>query len=232
MTLVKNFNPKAQELKHTLNNSRDSLVLECKNTILKVDIFNEDYEKITTVNSKNVKIPLLELPLGEFVVEAKLSDKIIRIDLVKHNFVIDNTNASTQGKSIDILEGQGMMLDENLRLIKSVPKLSLESILARGKEKSNTNSKRKYFWVSLQVNNDLGGNKTMKLVDQKLANKLIKRNKLEHSSASEKLNDLTIWEVYNKKEFIKHQISNPKFIHSASSDVFNVTPYYSTENSL
>ena len=70
ITLLKNTNPKVKELKHNLNASRDSLIMECEKTIYKVEIFNEDYEKIIIVEDFKSKIPLLDLPAGEFIVEA------------------------------------------------------------------------------------------------------------------------------------------------------------------
>lgn len=228
-TLLKNYNPKAKELKHSLNHSKDSLLLECENTILKVEIFNGDYEKITEIDGYNAQISLLDLPAGKFVIEAKLADKNIVMDLIKYDNINEDSDASTRK---NITEGSGMMLDENLRLVKSPPKHSISSILSRGKSKKATNTKQKHYWVINEVNNELGARKTMKLVDQESADKMIKKNKLEHNSRAGKLNELIVWEVYNTTQFMKHQISNPDFVYSSSSDVFNVNPYYSTENSI
>jgi hypothetical protein len=230
VTLLKNYNPKAKELKHSLNNSKDSLLLECENTILKVEIFNGDYEKITKIDNHKAQISLLDLPAGQFVVEAKLADKNIVMDLIKYDIIEEDPNTS---KHKDITEGSGMMLDENLRLVKSPPKHSIASILSRGKRKKEINKKQKYYWVVNEVNNEHGARKTMKLVNQDVAEKMIRKNKLEHSSSTAgKLNKLTVWEVYNTTLFMKYQISNPDFVYSPSSDFFNINPYYSTENSL
>ncbi|BAO74923.1 hypothetical protein [Winogradskyella sp. PG-2] len=227
ITLLKNYNPKAQELKHSLNHSRDSLLMECESTILKIEIFNEDYEKTTIVDAPEIKISLIDLPAGKFVIEAKLVDKSIIMDLIKYDF---EYKKSTQSK--EVAEGKGMMLDENLKLIKSTPKRSIESLLTRGKRKKITDRKQKYYWVINEVNNDLGARKTMKLVNQESADKMIKRNRLENNSVVGKLNELTVWEVYNTQQFMKRQISNPDFVYSSSSDFFNVDPYYSKETSI
>ena len=82
-TLLKNNHPKAKELKHHLNTTKDSLLLACEKTIIQVDIFNEDYENILIVEDSSAQISLNEVPAGEFFVEVKLADKIIVMNLIK-----------------------------------------------------------------------------------------------------------------------------------------------------
>lgn len=231
-TLLKNYNPKTKELKHSLNKTRDSLILGCDKTILKVEIFNEDYEKIIPVNDHKAQIALHDIPVGRFVVEAKLVDKIVIMNLIKHDYLEANSNSKMSRDTKGIVEGKGMMLDENLNAIKTSPNRSIEFILTRGTRKKNTHKKQNFYWVLSEVNNKIGSSKTMRLVDKKSVDRMIKNNKLEHNTVSGRLNELTVWEVYNTSKFMRNQMSNPNFIYSSTSDLFNVVPYYSKESSL
>jgi len=229
VTLLKNFNPKAAELIHNLNNSNDSLVIQSKKTIIKVDIFNEDYEKMIEINDNEAQISLDEIPIGKFVVEVKLEDKIIVMDIIKYE-QMDNSNLTQNNE--ETAEGKGMMLDEKLNLIKSAPKNSIEFLLTREKSNKKRNKKQTFFWTLTKVNNESGSSKTMRLVMKESVEKMILRNKLENNSTSGKLNELIIWEVYDTTKFMENQVSNPDFVYSSTSDVFNTSPYYSTENNI
>ena len=72
----------------------------------------------------------------------------------------------------------------------------------------------------------------MKLVNKESVDRMILKNKQENNSASGKLNELTVWEVYNTTKFMKYQVSNPNFIYSITSDLFNTSPYYTTEDKI
>ena len=223
--LLKNFNPKAKELKHQLNKSRDSLILSCEQPILKVDIFNEDFEMIVTVEGSNTKIPLHNLPIGEFVVEAKLEDKIILMEIVRYEIDTSSEQASIQQN--EKLYESGTMLDENMKPIKSSSNNRIENMLSPGKVKKSKNTK-KFFWVVLIKNDKTGSSQTMKLVDESLVTKLIKRNKLEVNNAKDKINELRVWEVYDTSKFMRAQLADPNYFTSSSSELFNVIPYYVT----
>ncbi|EDP72275.1 hypothetical protein FBALC1_14277 [Flavobacteriales bacterium ALC-1] len=229
--LLKNFNPKAQDLEHTLNATKDSLILGYEKSILNVEIFNEDYEKKITVEDTETQISLSDLPAGKFVVHAKLEDKIIVMGILKRERINDADNSNMLLDKGDIAEGKGMMLDESLNLIKNSPKQSIEFILTRGKPHKQATKKRKFYWISFKINNESGSVRTMRLADQKSVDKLISRNKKEHASPSGKINELIVWEVYNTSKFMELQMSNPEFIKSITSEFFNVTPYYKSVNS-
>ena len=227
-TLLKNYNPKVRELKHNLNYAGDTLILASEKTILKVDIFNEDYEKLVVIEAFNAQIPLRDLPEGKFVVEVKLVDKVILMDIIKYN----DTNETENSSISDVAEGQGMMLDEGLNIIKNAPNTSIEYILTREKKRNTSNNSQKFYWILVKINNESGSNKTMKLVDQKSADRMIVKNKLENSSTFGKFNELIVWEVYNTSKFMEQQVLNPDFMYSLTSDLFNTTPYYSTQKSV
>jgi len=227
ITLLKNYNPKAQELKHSLNKTKDSLILGSENTILKVEIFNEDYEDVVVVDDQKAHIALNNLPAGKFVIETKLTDKVIVMDLIKYED-FNETAKVTALKKKNIAEGKGMMLDESLNLVKSTPKRSVGFMLNRGKAKKQNQKKQKFYWTITIVNNEIGSNNTMRLVDQESVERMILKNKIVNKGSSNKLNELIVWEVYNTSKFMEYQVSNPDFIYSLNSEYFNTTPHYST----
>ncbi len=86
-TLIQNRNYRAAELKHNLNSSGDSLILEGLRSIHKVVIFNDNFTKTFTVEDKNTKIPLVDLPLGRFTTEVELDKKLIVMTLLRHTTI-------------------------------------------------------------------------------------------------------------------------------------------------
>ncbi|WP_299105016.1 hypothetical protein [uncultured Winogradskyella sp.] len=225
-TLIKNTHPQARELKHSLNKTKDSLVLECDHKIVNVDFFNEDFEKTVIVEDLKTKISLEDFPEGKFIIEAKLTDKIILIDLIKHEEYKSNDLTNINEPA----EGQGMMLDETLTVIKNAPNKSISFMLTREKATQQNTTTNKFYWVISQTNNKIGSSKTMKLADQKSVDRMILKHKVELDSDCGKLNELTIWEVYNTREFMEKQVSNPDFVYTSTTDSFNRTPYYATKN--
>lgn len=83
-TLYQNVNVRAKELKHNLNRTGDSLILKCERTIYEVVIFNDDFERVVRVRDKETIIPIADVPVGRFIVEALLSDKLIVITLLRN----------------------------------------------------------------------------------------------------------------------------------------------------
>tara|TARA_R110002033_G_scaffold20962_2_gene52487 strand:- start:1853 stop:2827 length:975 start_codon:yes stop_codon:yes gene_type:complete len=83
-TLYQNVNVRAKELKHNLNKTGDSLILKCERTIYEVVIFNDDFERVVRVRETEAIIPIADVPVGRFIVEALLSDKLIVITLLRN----------------------------------------------------------------------------------------------------------------------------------------------------
>jgi hypothetical protein len=83
-TLIQNYNPRAKDLKHHLNKTEDSLILESNRLIEKVGIFNSAFEKKLYLYKNKVKISLKDVPVGRFVTEVKYDDKLILITLIRH----------------------------------------------------------------------------------------------------------------------------------------------------
>ncbi len=76
-TFEKNVNYRAKDLKQSFNEHNDSLILKSDKLISRVDIFNENYSRSVYVNSNETTIDLGSLPLGEFIVQARLDRKRI-----------------------------------------------------------------------------------------------------------------------------------------------------------
>ena len=88
------------------------------------------------------------------------------------------------------------------------------------------------FWISYIVNNGTSSRKIMKMVNHNEVDKLIKKLKTENKTSKGKLNTLTAWEIYKPSEFMEEQVANPDYVHSTSSNLFNVVPYYSSSKDL
>jgi hypothetical protein len=229
INLIKNTHPKARVLDHILNETRDSLILKSETTILQVEIFNEDYENLIIVENGGIQIPLKELPSGKFVVEAKLTDRIIVMDLIKRDSANDRSNATVSFNGDDLPGGIGMMLDEQQNIVKHSPTTSIEYIFTRSKSNKKTTKKQKFYWTITKVNNGMTSNKTMRLANQETVDKMISKHKLETKTSNGRLNELLVLEVYDKTKFIASQVANPDYINSYTSEFFNVSPYYTSE---
>jgi len=83
-TLYQNVNVRAKELKHKLNDTGDSLVFKCERTVYEVVIFNDDFERVIKVRDTDAVIPIADIPVGRYIIEALLSDKLIVITLLRN----------------------------------------------------------------------------------------------------------------------------------------------------
>ena len=66
------------------------------------------------------------------------------------------------------------------------------------------------------------------MATQTEVDKLIAKHKIESKTNQGKLNELTIWEVYDTAKFMEKQTENNNYINSITSRLFNVNPYYSS----
>lgn len=107
-TLYQNVNVRAKELKHKLNESGDSLIFKCERTVYEVVIFNDDFERVIKVRDTEAKIPIADVPVGRYIIEALLSDKLIVMTLLRNEsfdtrpkspLITDNSNLF--GKKIE-----------------------------------------------------------------------------------------------------------------------------------
>lgn len=101
-TLIQNVNVRAKELKHSLNKTGDSLILEGERTIYKVVIFNKDYEQSLTVKDSKIIIPLNNIPVGRFVIEAAMPDRLIVITLLRNEAIRSAINKPQQRRKTSL----------------------------------------------------------------------------------------------------------------------------------
>jgi hypothetical protein len=228
--LQKNTNPKAQELKHNLNKTRDSLMMASDNTIFKVEIFNEDFEKVIIVEGLESHIPLTNLPSGKFVVEVQLSDKIIVMHLVRPDYCIDMSNSNKTSGEKPIADAKHLSLAGTKN--KNLSQHSIEFLLSGRKPKQTSHKNQNFYWTLVKVNTGNTSSKTMRLANQKTVDKIISKHNLEIKTSIGERNELIIWEVYNRTKFMQYQIANPDYINSSVSDLFNVSPYYTSQNNI
>ena len=86
-TFQENDNYDARELKQIFKKQEDSLILESESVIRQVDIFNKNFMKSFVVNANVSKIDLSILPLGEFIVQARLGQKRIIMYVFKREAI-------------------------------------------------------------------------------------------------------------------------------------------------
>lgn len=103
---------------------------------------------------------------------------------------------------------------------------SISDMLNWNSKKPNTSNK--VFWISHTINSGTYSRKIMKMVTHTEADHLIAKYKAENQTQQGKLNELTIWEVFDTTNFIKKQTQNSEYIESKNSDFFNTVPYFSS----
>lgn len=90
----------------------------------------------------------------------------------------------------------------------------------------------KSYWVEYVISNGNSSYKTLRFASKALVDQMIAKNKIEVQSVKGKLNDLTIWEIYDTTKFLRFKRLNPNFSQTTQSEYFNVKPYYTSRNSI
>lgn len=309
-TLYQNVNVRAKELKHNLNNTGDNLIFKCERTIYEVVIFNDDFERVIKVRDNDVVIPIADVPVGRYIVEALLSDKLIVITLLRNEpfdfreaaplitdssdlfgtksapkkeviaannlekiekptieediKVTEETKKSappkkkTYGeesymKRIDlavagkkatpakkeispteketIAEKKRPMMS-SLSLFKSKDKVTKTPVEATIPDIELAKSNRIYstYWVVYKINNGQSSEKIQKMSDQDAVDRLIKKNEIDKNTKTGRLNELTVWTVYDPTKFVQHKRKNKEDYMNIASESFKIEPYYQTEH--
>ena len=127
-------------------------------------------------------------------------------------------------EEIEIIDS--VVLNEGNTNLQPKPKTSLSGMLNWKAKKPNTSEK--VFWIAHIVNSGTTSRKSMKLVSQSEIDRIIAKHKIESKTNQGKLNKLTVWEVYDTVKFMQKQAENPDYINSAVSNLFDVSPYYSS----
>jgi hypothetical protein len=234
--LIQNVNVRAKELKHKLNSTGDSLILVSERKIYTVEIFNNNFERKVHVKDKKVTISLRDLPVGKFLVEATLVDKLIVMTLLR-NEPFNNVKKETlkSKKVTQVIDKPKKITTKENALNDESSALSTTSSIYKGNDLKtvgnlsiNTNTKTKSYWVEYKINNGHNSQKITRMADKKLVEKFIARNKIEMKTKSGRLNELVIWEVYDTSAFMKFKRLNANNLN-ADSESFNSIPYFKTE---
>ncbi|NRD23915.1 hypothetical protein HNV10_11715 [Winogradskyella litoriviva] len=214
----KNDNSTATELLvvQKLNKSGDSLILESeKLKIRQVDILNDNYFETIKIDSIKTKIGLNKLPVGNYVIQARIK---------KHWIVMYFEKTKDLAKGLNIIDN------------KNNTKLNLVSIETKDLKNDSINSKQNLYkkntmyWVVYETNSPFSTTKTMSLKYPEEIDDLIAKIKLDVKSKSGENNKLLVYEVYNTSEFMNMQLKNRLYYKNTKSDYFNVIPLYSSEN--
>ncbi|WP_456439617.1 hypothetical protein [Psychroserpens sp.] len=209
ITFQSNVNHDARNLKQSLNETGDSLILESKKTIRQVDILNEDFFKSINIDSTKTAIDLNILPIGNFIITARIGRKRIVMYLEKSKLEI--LKESNLDSSVN--------KDEYIDRSDSSPKQKPNTILENEKT---------LFWVVSESNSNFGSSKTMRLEYKSYIDKLISKIKLELKTDIGKHNKLFVYEIYDRSKFMTKQLRNSVYYKSETSEFFNVVPIYNS----
>ncbi|WP_456439616.1 hypothetical protein [Psychroserpens sp.] len=257
VTFHENTNYRANVLHQSLDEDGKHLLLESKTEqITKVDIFNNDFSEIIDVYSNNTKIDINILPLGNFVIQARIGQKRIIMYLEKSNDVkiaasnqkevelnINNlpsqqiSNKISKEKNEDVKIASSDQKVENT-VNKGVKPSTIGNVVIADNEKhayvvseSNKITKKNnssFYWVVSESNSGFGSSKSMRLEYKEDVAKLISKVKLELKSNVGKNNILLVYEVYNRSKFMTKQLRNSVYYKTEKSNFFNVVPIYAS----
>ncbi|MBL85910.1 MAG: hypothetical protein CMO82_04545 [Winogradskyella sp.] len=225
-TLLKNINYRASELHHSLNKTGDTLILRGERNIDKVEIFNSDFQKAYIVNSLDTKISLADIPVGRFVTEVKVNDKLIIITLLRHE-TFEEKIETTETTEIDT-EEQNSIFRQSTYENKSEGK-SIASSDVKEKLEEPTKKPVRFYWIVKQINKGHSSSKKMRIGDKEVVDKMIAQHKIDLKSKAGKHNKLTIWEVYDTSKFLRFKRQNPNYATLKKADCFNTNPFYESE---
>ncbi|MBU2929211.1 hypothetical protein [Winogradskyella psychrotolerans] len=82
------------------------------------------------------------------------------------------------------------------------------------------------YWVIYKVDNGSTSEKALKIADQKTVDRMIRKIEIDMQTTTGRLNELTIWKIYNTTDFVRHKRKNKKNYMHIESDSFNLVPYY------
>ncbi|WP_229719548.1 hypothetical protein [Winogradskyella haliclonae] len=248
--MIQNVNFRAKELKHYLNKAEDSLTLEAERTIYKVNIFNKDYDETIEVKDKKIRIPLYDLDIGRYVIEAILLDKRIIIVLFRNEPLVnpytteitslekDTISVFEEEKPIALvdnseyseIETEKTKEDTNSDSKNISDLLNYKRPIVKKTFKKKKERKRKYnYWVYSKVNSGHYSKTIRKMATKKEIERMIRRNQLDIKTLKGQSNILKIWEVYNATLFLKHKELDKDFINT-KSPYFNEIPFYTTDS--
>lgn len=95
---------------------------------------------------------------------------------------------------------------------------------------SKANSVTSKYWVLYKINNGSSSEKVLKMADQKTVDRLIHKIEIDMKTSTGRLNELTVWQIYNTDNFVLHKRKNKAHYMNTESDSFNMVPYFKKEN--
>ncbi|WP_405573222.1 hypothetical protein [Winogradskyella sp. Asnod2-B02-A] len=299
-TLFQNVNVRANELKHNLNEAGDSIIFKCERTVYEVVIFNDDFERVIKVRDTDAVIPIADIPVGRYIVEALLSDKLIVITLLRNesfnlpkqdDLVADSSDlfgkktapkkevVASIEPSIETLEieveEEAEIVAENVPplnndifgeesnikktdlavagkkaepkpkpTVAKEPKKSSLSLFNTKAKPTTTKPKRSTrvvdaaranrivstYWVEYKINNGQSSQKIQKLGDQETVDRMIRKIEIDMKTKAGRLNELTVWTVYDPPKFVEHKRLNKTDFTKVASESFKMKPYYKKVN--
>lgn len=210
--LRKNYNFNARELRQSLNETKDSLILDSDSTIYKVQFLQlPDFKESFHPYSKQVTLPIHNLPLGRNTIAVHTNRKIILLNIEKHK-ELPKIEPKKQIPIRDLL---------NKKTLNDSFKLKTSSV--KFKEEIRTG-----YWVVSYTDNRFSSHFLSRLVNEKTKNRLIYKNKADLKSFTGKYNRLVVWEVYDVDLFIESKIESKNRFKIVAKG-FNEIPIYKSQ---
>lgn len=242
-TLYQNVNSRAKELKHNLNKTGDTLIFSCARTIFEVVIYNDDFERVVRVRDLEARIPIADVPVGKYMVETLLRDKLIVVTLLRNEDIepqepkeliaevakpIEKPVAVSKPKSP--ISSQSSIKKPNLAAAGKKPKTVRKRRPKPEVKRTITKKPQPTYWIVYIINKGTSTEKTERLADQATVDYLIRKIKIDMRSATGRLNELSVWKVNNPTEFLRHKKQNKSDFTNVASDSFKTEPYFIHEN--
>ena len=212
--LLQNTNTRAEELKHYLSPAQDSLVLESERTIYEVMIYNDNFERIIKVKKTDAKVLISDIPVGRYAVEAVLKNKLIVITLLRNEIFENAINpheiAEINPKEMaetNVFGSENSTYNNNLNL--PGKKASPFKNSVKPSEIKPTNNEVKY-WVLYKINNGSSSEKLLRIADQEIVDHLINKIEIDKTTSTGRLNELTVWQIYDPIDFTTHKRKHKK----------------------
>ena len=201
ITLLQNTHKHAKELNHSLNKTKDTLLISSVTLFMKgVEILGDDFKFVDDRLGREYKIALDILPSGRYTVNVMTTgDWILLTLLVKRSegFILKSSEPIKDPKNVE-----------------RMPTL---------KELVTPRRDIKAYWTYYRLDTRRG----VKLVIGNKIDNIIKKNINDIKSLKGNNNQLKVWEVYDIRAFMKYKISTYDYLSSLNGS-YNPQPIYNT----
>ncbi|QXP77744.1 MULTISPECIES: hypothetical protein [Winogradskyella] len=136
-------------------------------------------------------------------------------------------------KKSESLNSENTLYQTNLglsgkRVSPAKKEVKVKSITKKASTTSKTTTSK--YWVSYKINSGTSSEKTLKMADQATVDRIIRKIKIDMRTTTGRLNELTVWEVFNPSDFAKHKRKHKKNYMNIDSNSFNKVPYFKVEH--